>query len=382
MEIIIFLGGLFCGFAVTTIVFKLSQKSSKSMTNELINQMQLQFENTANRIFKESSEEFSNVNKEKVEQLIEKFKENNENLSNTNKERLEDFFAKFKEKIEDFEKRTEKKFDDETVKFTRFDENIKSFLEAGNKISQNTNSLISVMKSDNRTQGHWGEIVLERVLEASNLRRDEEFLIQKSAGDGRPDAIVLLPEKRCVMIDSKTSFSSWYEYLNAEDDEIRMEKLKEFKDSTKTHIQGLTKRDYSFYEDYTACEYILMFIPIESCYSLMFCEDCTLWEYAWKNNIMPVSPSTLLATLKIINSMLVVDKQNNNALEISRLCSKMLDKFADMLKDLLGARKTMDNALKKLQGKDNILTNIEKIKTLGCTMSKDIPELPEDINEE
>ena len=360
MEIIIFLGGLFCGFAVTTIVFKLSQKSSKSMTNELINQMQLQFENTANRIFKE----------------------NNENLSNTNKERLEDFFAKFKEKIEDFEKRTEKKFDDETVKFTRFDENIKSFLEAGNKISQNTNSLISVMKSDNRTQGHWGEIVLERVLEASNLRRDEEFLIQKSAGDGRPDAIVLLPEKRCVMIDSKTSFSSWYEYLNAEDDEIRMEKLKEFKDSTKTQIQGLTKRDYSFYEDYTACEYILMFIPIESCYSLMFCEDCTLWEYAWKNNIMPVSPSTLLATLKIINSMLVVDKQNNNALEISRLCSKMLDKFADMLKDLLGARKTMDNALKKLQGKDNILTNIEKIKTLGCTMSKDIPELPENINEE
>jgi len=382
MEIIIFLVGLFIGITVTTIVFKISQKASKSMTNELLNQMQLQFENTANRIFKESSEEFSTLNKEKVELLIAKFKENNEEFSNTNKERLEVFFSKFKEKIEDFEKRTEQNFKDETIKFTRFDENIKAFLEAGSKISQNTNSLISVMKSDNRTQGHWGEIVLERVLEASNLRKNEEFLIQKSTGDGRPDAIVLLPDKRCVMIDAKTSFSSWYEYLNAEDENIRAEKLKEFKESTKSHIQGLTKRDYSSYEDYIACEYILMFIPIESCYSLMFCEDCTLWEYAWKNNIMPVSPSTLLATLKIINSMLVVDRQNNNALEISRLCSKMLDKFAEMLKDLLGARKTMDNVLKKLQGKDNILTNIEKIKNLGGTMSKEIPELPEDLDAE
>ena len=248
MEIIIFLVGLLIGVIATTIFFKAFQKSSKSMTEELVEQMKLQFENTANKVFKESSEDFSNINKEK----------------------LEDFFSKFKEKIEDFEKRTEQNFKEETVKFTRFDENIKSFLEAGSQISQNTNSLISVMKSDNRTQGHWGEVVLERVLEASNLRKDEEFLIQKSLGEGRPDAIVLLPDKRCVMIDAKTSFSSWYEYLNAEDDETRAEKLKEFKDSTKAHIQGLTKRDYTTYEDYTGCEYVLMFIPIESCYSLMF----------------------------------------------------------------------------------------------------------------
>lgn len=356
MEIIIFLVGLLIGITVTTVFFKAFQKSSKSMTDELVSQMKLQFENTANKIFKESSEEFSNVNKEK----------------------LEDFFLKFKEKIEDFQKRTEENFKEETVKFTRFDENIKSFLEAGSQISQNTNSLISVMKSDNRTQGHWGEIVLERVLEASNLRRDEEFLIQKSLGEGRPDAIVLLPEKKCVMIDAKTSFSSWYEYLNAEDDMTRAEKIKEFRDSTKAHIQGLAKRDYSTYEDYTGCEYILMFIPIESCYSLMFCDDCALWDLAWKNNIMPVSPSTLLATLKIINSMLVVNRQKNNSVEISRLCSKMLDKFAEMTKDVLNARKSIANALTKLQGRDNILTNIEKIQDLGITMSKTIPTLPDE----
>ena len=113
----------------------------------------------------------------------------------------------------------------------------------------------------------------------------------------------------------------------------------------------------------------------------MFCEDCTLWEYAWKNNVMPVSPSTLLATLKIINSMLVVNRQKDNAVEISRLCSKMLDKFADMLKDVLSAKKSIANALVKLQGKDNILSNIDKIKDLGGKMSKTIPELPEDIEE-
>ena len=127
-----------------------------------------------------------------------------------------------------------------------------------------------------------------------------------------------------------------------------------------------------------------MFIPIESCYSLMFCEDCTLWEYAWKHNVMPVSPSTLLATLKIINSMLVVNRQKNNSVEISRLCSKMLDKFAEMTKDILNARKSIANALTKLQGKDNIITNIEKIQDLGITMTKAVPALPDEseINEE
>lgn len=357
MEILIFIAGFVLGAGIVFAIFAMTQRKAEDAKEEMIMRMQLQFENLTNKIFKESSEEFSSQNKEK----------------------LEEFFAKFKEKIEDFEKRTEFNFKNESEKLTQFDTNIKTFIEEGNKISHYTTSLVNVMKSDNRRQGSWGEIVLARVLEASGLREGEEYMLQKGSSEGRPDATIFLPEDRKVFIDAKTSLSSWESYVNAGEEEKDV-KLKEFIDSTKAHIAGLSKRDYAI--DAGSPDYVLMFIPIESCYSLLFCEDNKLWDLAWKNNVMPVSPSTLLAALKIINQFHTVDKQNKNALEISRLCSKMLDKFADMLKDILGARKSILSALTKLNGRDNILTNIEKIKDLGATMDKPMPELTDDIIEE
>lgn len=324
----------------------------------MLEQMKLYFENTANKVIKDSSIE----------------------LTEQNKEKLDEFFKRFKEKIEDFEKRTEENFKVEAEKFTRFDMNIKSFVEAGNKISQDTTSLVNVMKSDNRTQGRWGEIVLERVLEASGLRKDEEYKIQKGTGEGRPDATVFLPEGKCVYIDSKTSFASWDGYVNAEDDAEKEIHLRQFVDSTKAHIAGLAKRDYSVEE--SSPDYVLMFIPIESCYSMMFCDDCQLWDLAWKNKVMPVSPSTLLAALKIINSFHIVDRQNKNAIEISRLCSGMLDKFSALLSDLLKVRSNLDTTLKKLNGTGNIINQIKKIEKLGGVISKELPELPADLLED
>lgn len=358
MEIIIFLVGFVLGAGVVFAIFSMTHRKAEDAKEELVSRMQLQFENLTNKIFKESSEEFSSQNKEK----------------------LEEFFSKFKERIEDFEKRTEFNLKTEAEKLTQFDTNIKTFIEEGNKISHYTTSLVNVMKSDNRKQGSWGEIVLERVLEASGLRAEEEYSIQKGSAEGRPDATIILPENRCVYIDAKTSLSSWEAYVNSESEQEQEFNLKEFIDSTKAHIAGLAKRDYSAGEG--SPDYVLMFIPIESCYSLLFCEDNKLWELAWKNNVMPVSPSTLLAALKIINQFHRVSRQNKNAVEISRLCSKMLDKFADMLKDILGARKSLVSALTKLQGKDNILTNIEKLQELGAVMNKAIPELSDEIIEE
>nr|MBP7212393.1 DNA recombination protein RmuC [bacterium] len=246
-------------------------------------------------------------------------------------------------------------------------------------ISHYTTSLVNVMKSDNRRQGSWGEIVLARVLESSGLREGEEYSLQQVNAEGRPDATVFLPEDRHVDIDAKTSISSWEAYVNAEDNE-KEEYLKEFLDSTKTHITGLSKRNYSAEEG--SPDYVLMFIPIESCYSLLFCEDNKLWDFAWKNNIMPVSPSTLLAALKIINQFHTVSRQNKNAVEISRICTKMLDKFSDMLSDVLKARKSLISALTKLNGKDNILSNIEKLEDLGATINKGLPKLTDDVIEE
>lgn len=358
MEILIFIGGFILGAVLVFAVFALTQKKSEATKDELVTRMQLEFQNLTNKIFKETSEDFSAKNKEK----------------------LEEFFAKFKERIEDFEKRTEFNLKSEAEKLTQFDTNIKTFIEEGNKISHYTTSLVNVMRSDNRKQGSWGEIVLARVLEASGLREGEEYELQKGSSEGRPDATIFLPEDRKVYIDAKTSLASWEAYVNCEHESEKDSKLKDFIDSTKAHIVGLSGRDYSSCD--VSPDYVLMFIPIESCYSLLFCEDNKLWDIAWKNKVMPVSPSTLLATLKIINQFHTVSRQNKNAVEISRLSSKMLSKFADMLKDILGARKNIISALTKLQGKDNILTNIERLQELGATMDKEIPELSDDVIEE
>lgn len=361
MEILIFLVGFFIGALCVFLLFMLVNKNNKQaekMHSEALEQMKLYFENTANKVFKESTTE----------------------LSVTNKEKLEEFFKRFRERIEDFERRAEENFKAENENFTKFDLNIKNFLETGNKISHDANSLVNVMKADNRASGRWGEIVLERVLEASGLRKDEEYKIQMGTAEGRPDATVFLPEGRCVYIDSKTSFFAWEGFVNAETDDEKQMYLKQFTESTKAHIAGLIKRDYSVEE--ASPDYVLMFIPIESCYSLMFCDNCQLWEYAWKNKVMPVSPSTLLAALKIINSFHVVDRQNKNIQEMARLCSSVHDKFAALLDELLKIRDNLNKALKKLNGTGNIISQITKLEKLGCKTEKTVPTIPDDIAEE
>lgn len=362
MQILIFLIGFLTGALFVFITFKAINKanseaaaSKEVFAEKMQEQMQLYFENTANKIIKESSGE----------------------LSEQNKENLEEFFKRFKERIETFERQAEKNFMAETENFTKFDLNIKQFLETGNKISQDANSLVNVMRSDNRTSGRWGEIVLERVLEASGLRKDEEYKVQAGTAEGRPDATVFLPEGRCIYIDSKTSIQAWDGFVNAESEEEKQIHLKQFIESTKAHINGLAKRDYS--QEEVSPDYVLMFIPIESCYSLMFCDDCTLWDFAWKNKVMPVSPSTLLAALKIINSFHVVDKQNKNVIEMARLCTSVHDKFAALLSELLKIRDNLDTSLKKLNGTGNIITQITKLEKLGCTYTKEIPEMTENV---
>lgn len=356
MEFLIFLVGFLIGALCVFIPFKVIRKNDKASRDLMLEQMKFYFENTANRIFKEHSSE----------------------LSIQNREKLDEFFKRFKEKIEDFERRAEENFKTEADHFKTFDMNIKSFLETGNKISLDANSLVNVMKADNRASGRWGEIVLERVLEASGLRKDEEYKIQMGTAEGRPDATVFLPEGRCVYIDSKTSFAAWDGFVNAQDENEKQIHLKQFVDSTKAHINGLAKRDYSI--DEASPDYVLMFIPIESCYSMMFCDDCALWDYAWKNRVMPVSPSTLLAALKIINAFHIVDRQNKNVLEMARLCTNIHDKFAALLTELLKIRDNLNSSLKKLNGSGNIINQIEKLEKLGCTYTKELPELPEDIS--
>ena len=356
MDYITFIIGFVIGGICVFIPFYFVHKHTIKLNNNTSEQMKIYFENIANSILKEKSEDMTN-------QTGEKF---------------EEYFKRFRDCLEYYEKKSDENYRTSTEYLTKFDVNIKHFIEAGNKISQDTANLSNIMKSDNRTQGKWGEIVLEKVLEASGLRKDFEYKIQTAMREGRPDVTVYLPENKCVFIDAKTSLASWTNYISTENQDEKNEYLKEFITSTKSHIAGLSKRDYSAEDN--SPDYVLMFIPIESCYSLMFCENCELWELAWKNNIMPVSPSTLLAALKIINAFHKVNMHNKHAVEISRLCSGMLDKFANLLSDIKKSRAAIDAGLTKLQGKGNILNQIEKIQELGITISKEIPELPEELN--
>lgn len=350
MNIVIFLIGFILGVGLAFGVQFVLSKNSKTREEELYKRMQTEFENTALKIFNNSSD----------------------SITSKNTECLDRFLKQFKERIEDFEKQHNENARLERDKLVTFDNNIQNFIKAGNQISQDAASLVKVMKADNRTSGRWGELVLERVFETSGLRKGEEYDLQTVVTEGRPDAVVYLPDKKKVFIDAKTSFASWDNYLNAGSDEERALYLREFKHSLKTHISGLSKREYA---DDNSFQYIMMFIPIESCYSLIFCDDCELWDFAWKNKIMPVSPSTLLASLKIVNSVMALDRQNKNAQEIVKVCTGMLDKFSTLLADLKKMRDGLNSALTKLDGRGNIIGQIEKLEKLGVKSSKDIQML-------
>ncbi len=356
METVFFLTGiiigLITGIIATFAVYKIQQKNNLKSQEDMYNQMQLVFENIANKIAKENTQDFTNISKERMNELLEPFKE----------------------KIEEFKK----KFEENNQKFTTLDLHIKDVIETGNKITKDTSTLSQALKGDNIKQGKWGELILERVLELSALRKGEEYIIQPSVEMKRPDAAILLPDKKAVFIDAKTSLASYDSYINAETEEQKEYYLKQFKESTKTHISNLSKREYFEVTEFNSPEYVLMFIPIESCYSMLFLEDAQLWELAWKNKIMPVSPSTLLAALKIINSFNIVQRQNNNALEIASLAGKMIDKFAEMIKDLNTAQKAISQILTKLVGRGNIISQIEKLQELGAKSSKQIPQISDE----
>ena len=352
MEILIFITGFAIGIIASFAIFKLNEKNNQKSNEAMYSQMQLVFENMANKIMKENTQDFSTMSKERMLELLDPFKE----------------------KIEDFKK----KFEQNSEKFTTLDVHIKSVIETGNKINQDTNKLSEALKGDNMKQGKWGELILERVLELSGLKKGEEYLTQAGLGTQRPDATILLPDNKAIFVDAKTTLASYDAYLNSSSDEEKEHYLKQFKESVKAHITGLSRKEYFDTNDYYSPEYVLMFIPIESCYSMLFLDDAQLWEFAWKNKIMPVSPSTLLAALKIINSFHIVNRQNKNALEIAQVAGKMYDKFSDMVKDLNSAQKAMNQIYTKLCGRDNIIRQIEKLQDLGAKTSKQIPVLSQD----
>lgn len=349
MEIVIFLAGMVVGAGIVFGVFKSMQKKQVNDYSEIYEKMQLQFENLSNRIFKETTQDFSTLTKERMTEILDPFKEKFDELK--------------KQSLSNNEQ------------FVKLDLHIKDVIQTGTKISSDTNTLASALKGDNMKQGKWGELILERVLELSGLRKGEEYVVQTGFGSKKPDATILLPENRAIFIDAKTTLASYEAYTNADSDEESNHYMEQFRASVRAHIVGLSKKEYFEMEEYDSPEYVLMFVPIESCYSMLFSHDSDLWEFAWKNKIMPVSPSTLLSALKIISNFNIVNRQNKNAQEIANLAGKMIDKFSELLKDMNSVQKSLSAALTKLSGRDNLVRQAERLQELGAKTSKQLPEL-------
>ena len=333
----------------------------KEETNTLKKQLKIEFKNIANEIVKEQSKDFS---------------EHNSNL-----------LKPFKTQLESFEKTVQNQLKDNIERDASFKAQLEKLTSLNKEISQEAANLTNALKGDNKFQGNWGELILERVLESSGLEKGAEYNTQVSLTNAdedriQPDAIVHLPDNKHIIIDSKVSLVAYEQYVNSDNNEKREQYLKSHLLSVKNHIKQLSEKKYQTAEGLTTPDFILLFVPIEASFGLAVKEDVEVFNYAWNKNIVIVSPSTLLATLKTIASLWKQEKQNKNVLKIAEESGKLYDKFVGFVSDLSKIEKSLDKtskdfseAQKKLyEGRGNIVSRIEKIKELGAKTTKQIDE--------
>ena len=324
----------------------------------------LEFENIANKILEEKSQKFTEQNKTSLDIILNPLKE----------------------KIKDFEEKVDKSYKAESAERITLKTEIKNLIELNTKISLEANNLATALKGDNKMQGNWGEVILEKILERSGLEKDREYRTQfvtSNVGGAtiKPDVVVLLPDNKHIVIDSKVSLVAYEAMVNSIDEEMRGKFLKAHLESVKSHIKGLSEKNYSTSPEFNTPDFVLLFIPIESSFSIAIQADNDLFNYAWDKKVVIVSPSTLLATLRTIASLWKQEKQTANALEIAAEGGKLYDKFVGFCEDLILVGRKMDEAkgsygeaMKKLtEGTGNLVGHAEKMKKLGAKVSKLLP---------
>ena len=289
-----------------------------------------------------------------------------------------------------FEKKVEDAYDKELRDKLSLREEVRKLTELNTRISEEATNLTKALKGDVKKQGNWGEIVLERVLERSGLRKGIEYTREEQIeGDVgqvyRPDVIVHLPDNKHIIVDSKVSLLAYENFVNANDDE-KDAYLKAHIVSLRNHIKGLGEKCYQNSPTLNSPDFVLMFLPIEGSFSVALQSDNELYSFAWDRKIVVVSPTTLLATLRTIASIWKQENQTKNAQEIARLGGALYDKLVGCVEDLNKVKLNIDrasashnDAMKKLQlGAGNVFVTAEKMKQLGAKTSK---QLPEDLQE-
>ncbi len=307
-------------------------------------------------------------------------------LSERNTEDMKLMLNPLSERLGEFRVRLDATHDEQTKQRTTLETQIKTLSELNQRISVDAENLTKALKGDSKAQGTWGEMLLQKVLEASGLRVGEEYDVQVSlnSDDGKrlqPDAIVHLPGKRDVIVDSKVSLVSYEQFCSADTDALKAESAKALALSIRTHIKGLSSKTYHKLNGVDSIDYVLMFIPMEGAFSLAMSVDRELVEHAMSQNIILVSPTTLLATLRTIEYSWRSERQNQNVQQIFKLAGDLYDKFAAFAKDLfdLGGQinkshETYEKAVNKLSsGKGNLTRRAEQLRELGAKNTKALP---------
>ncbi|MDX8554129.1 DNA recombination protein RmuC [Tenacibaculum sp. 1B UA] len=340
-----------------------------------------------------------NENKEEVEKLQDKFTKEFENLANKildeksnkfteqNKKNIKDILNPLQEKIQTFEKKVEDTQKESISMHSALKEQLLGLKELNAQMSKETLNLTKALKGDSKTQGNWGELVLERVLEKSGLEKDREYFVQQSFtnDEGKrimPDVVIHLPDNKKMVVDSKVSLTAYEQYVNSEDDLEKERFVKEHVNSLKRHVEQLSEKKYEDIYKIESPDFVLLFVPIEPAFAVALNEDNTLYNKAFEKNIVIVTPTTLLATLRTIDTMWNNEKQQRNALEIARQAGALYDKFQGLLTDLVNIGKKIDGtkadyaaAMNKLvEGRGNLITSVEKLKKMGAKAKKALPE--------
>ncbi|PIQ30177.1 MAG: DNA recombination protein RmuC [Bacteroidetes bacterium CG18_big_fil_WC_8_21_14_2_50_41_14] len=359
-----------------------AEKLLVSRDSELINLKQRLEEEKKNL---EAIQERSRVEFENVAHRI--LKQQTADFTITSQKGLQDILTPLRERIQDFEKKVDLTYEKGLKDQSDLKAELLKIYDLSVTLDKDAKNLTNALKSDSKRQGNWGEIILERVLERSGLIKDQEYYLQFSTKNEqgaimRPDVVIRLPEDKHLVIDSKVSLTAYTEYVSAEEEHLRSKKLREHLDSIRRHIKELSEKRYDQLLGINSPDFVLMFMPVEPAFALAVQADHELFNYAWHERVVIVSPTTLLATLRTVSSIWKFEKQNQNALEIADRGGKLYDKFASFVNDLenIGqniekAEKAYQEAHKKLiSGSGNLIRQVEQIKIMGVTTKKSLPE--------
>lgn len=341
------------------------QSEQKAELEKLQEKFQKEFENLAQKILDEKTQKFTAQNKENLLNILNPLQE----------------------KIKSFEQKVETTHKESIDYHAALRQQILGLKELNVQITKETTNLTKALKGESKSQGNWGELVLERVLEKSGLEKGREYEVQQSFTneEGRrlqPDVLVHLPDDKKLIIDSKVSLTSYERFVNAEEEDQRNQALKEHLLSIRRHVEQLSQKRYEDLLAENTPDFVLMFIPIEPAFALAVNTEPTLYTQAFDKNIIIVTPATLLATLRTVESMWTTRKQQENAFEIARQAGALYDKFEGFVSDLIKIGKKMDeakveykNAMNKLtEGRGNLVNSVEKLKKMGVKAKKALPE--------